>query len=1265
MESNNLDPGLAHLLSLLQAFTSVDNVARTNAEQEYESLGQTKPQELLFMLLEVISASATAIPQHVRSLSAVLLRRLLIKGLSGGETMESIYYKLTAEQQSLMRQRLLFILGVEKDAKVKAGVADIVGEIAGLILEDTNSWPEIFPYIHESIKSADPLDRQTGLSLLGMLSNSYITSQLITSERLSQLISIFQTSLSDEANEGKVMVSAMRALTNLLIDVREESDVDCFVGLVEPIVRGLQIVIQRKGSGQMPASVAIAYVDSLIELTQERGSFFYNQMQQFYQAIIELIELPSKVVGKAVKHMLLEVLVSLAEYSPKRARKMKGPMGEKGFFLSRLLPVCVNMLASITDDPKWLTSQVAEGADDDSIANDDDDDEAEDGGGNGGTEETSKTSNKDWEVAEAVVDRVTTALGLKITLPIISAQLGILLSSASWQHQIAGLTIMGNYLAVTTAIEDKNQLNKHREDVASTLMAFSQNSNHRVRSYAFNAMAQLFYQHGKDMDKDKGITQGALDLALASLDINTNPSVRVRASVLGCLTSLLNRAPTSLLEASAAPILNAVTTTLTLGPLLLQELCVEALLTLVESVKGEKLAEYYDKLMPILKQLLVYAHSQGLESLWGQGLECCALVGEASGKVKFYPDALEMMRSLDSMQSVLAPSSEGHKYLMKAWVRVARCLGQEFLPFLHIVMEKIITSMSQNISDGTGDLDFDELEDRSDIEIIETQDGSFMAVRTAAVEEQSSACQLLYLLVEKLQEHFYPYVEQTVKAMAPLMNSPHEDVRQYCITTVPELIRATAKATTLNSSSSSIGGVDGRDRGPIVTLSEYLFGLLVETIRTESAPDIIMTGLLSLKISLFYSCIDWSALKAAAHASSGGDENSIMKLLQDDPESPVPSKCIPILNVAQMEAVTECTKLLLRDSIQRRAVMRAEAQVIPSGVDEFDEADEQLMVSERMELFYCVADVIGSMFRTHGTTYFPVYMSHWHSTILEMSRPICVKEDRAFAFNVLSDVCEFGLGPDTAQPFLSQMIPILCDAVKDAAASSSSSSHPSSSFNNTSIKPRHIGAYTLGVIAQMYPMCLVPFADMALSALGSSIAAGDEDGDARGECTDNAVASVGYIVEQMEALGISSPSYPHIWNQWLAYLPLEHDVTEGHKVVDQLLRLADKKHPTLITSDSSMVQVIAVVLQVFESKEDLSSPQIDASIARFLQDLVHNMPGGLVHVRNVVSQMRDKKGNEFSTKLERALAFRLGQAKGHLSLSPLATAPIQDVLLKR
>lgn len=96
-----------------------------------------------------------------------------------------------------------------------------------------------------------------------------------------------------------------------------------------------------------------------------------------------------------------------------------------------------------------------------------------------------------------------------------------------------------------------------------------------------------------------------------------------------------------------------------------------AITSLAESVKGQQLARHYDTMMPILKQLLTYSQSRGLETLWGSSIECCAMLGEASGKITFYTDAMEMMAMLVQVQQQLEEGSDVRKYLMKAWVRIA------------------------------------------------------------------------------------------------------------------------------------------------------------------------------------------------------------------------------------------------------------------------------------------------------------------------------------------------------------------------------------------------------------------------------------------------------------------------------------------------------------------------------------------------------------------------------------------------------------------
>lgn len=205
------------------------------------------------------------------------------------------------------------------------------------------------------------------------------------------------------------------------------------------------------------------------------------------------------------------------------------------------------------------------------------------------------------------------------------------------------------------------------------------------------------------------------------------------------------------------------------------------------------------------------------------------------------------------------------------------------------------------------DVDTDDLERRSDIEMVETNSG-WIAVRTAAVEEQSSACQLLVLLIEKMQEHFFPYVERTLSTLYPLLeSSPHDDVRSFCMVSIPELVRATGKA-------------NPHDRTALTTISDFALGRLVHAVETEGNVDLIMTGLQAIKQVLHYTCTIWANVSPNSHS----------------PPPATPATSMPSLNEAQMKALTDCAKIVLRDSLQRRAVLRAEAQI--TGVVDDDDA---------------------------------------------------------------------------------------------------------------------------------------------------------------------------------------------------------------------------------------------------------------------------------------------------------------------------------------
>jgi len=93
--------------------------------------------------------------------------------------------------------------------------------------------------------------------------------------------------------------------------------------------------------------------------------------------------------------------------------------------------------------------------------------------------------------------------------------------------------------------------------------------------------------------------------------------------------------------------------------------------------------------------------------------------------------------------------------------------------------------------------------------------------------------------------------------------------------------------------------------------------------------------------------------------------------------------------------------------------------------------------------------------------------------------------------------------------------------------------------------PRQAAAYALNIAAEKYGYNYIhSYSIGALEALSKSVMMGDEDGNgSRGECTDNAVAAVGIILEVLNG-GASSPSlnYGFMWESWISYLPIKHDL---------------------------------------------------------------------------------------------------------------------------
>ena len=593
------------------------------------------------------------------------------------------------------------------------------------------------------------------------------------------------------------------------------------------------------------------------------------------------------------------------------------------------------------------------------------------------------------------------------------------------------------------------------------------------------------------------------------------------------------------------------------NPIAVQEYCILCLHSIAETADRQVLAPYYAHIVPTLKRLLSQLLSASMDKLCGQIAELICLLGESSGRDIFYADALEMVSLLNEFHRRFErdredSSSDVEIFVLKAWVRIARCMGPEFAPYLDSLVSRVMHFVEQDIS--ASGVDAEEAEQRSDIVLVETDHG-WQAVRTAAVEELVIASQMLLHLFEKLQHLMVRYVVTISDKMMPLLESPHEDVRSFSMVLMPELVLSTAKAYTNN-------------RSVVNSFFDIILGPVIHAIQTESSLELIMTGLQSLKACIENIASDWATLGLNGKA-----------------EALHPSRCIKFLTSDQMEKLSECAKMILKDSLQRRAVMRAEARV-SGGVEEEDAEDEVLFMSSSMELHFNISELIGVLLKTHGHEYMPCYNKLWHETIDTMAHPNCLKEDRQFAFFVVCDVVEFGLlDPEEAKQFFQGVVPFIlecCQGKYDASC-------------------RQSCCYALGIAAERFPREMQPFFSPCLQALVACVGNGEDDDEQRGSCTDNAVAAIGVIIEAIECMGDASllPQVPTMWTQWLAYLPMRHDLEEGRKVLLQIIRCLSRPNIVFSSALTLVDRAITVLIEAMDSS--LVTAELNSSLKEYMR----------------------------------------------------------------
>ncbi|KAH9315236.1 hypothetical protein KI387_023863 [Taxus chinensis] len=923
----------------------------------------------------------------LRSMTAVLLRKQI-----------GLWSKLDECSCHAVKEQILVCLQREETKSVLRKLCDTVAELAASISEE-DEWPELLSFLFECINSEVLRHKEIALLVLGQLAQC-MGSHL--HPHLSVLHGIFQQTLSP-IMPSDVRLAALRAIACFVQSLESSQDRDLFedllLGMMQTLNRALELHEEV---------VAQEALEMLIEVAGTAPQFFRKQLPEVVSSMLQIAEAESLEDG--MRHLALEFLVTLSE----ARERAPGMMRKLPHFIAKLFAILVNLLLDIEDASAWHTAEI----------------ENEDAG---------LTSN--YEVGQECLDRLANSLGGNTILPVASELLPSYISDKDWRKKHAALITLAQIAEGCDKVMTKNL-----EPVVNMIMNSFRDPHPRVRWASINALGQL----STDLDPglQKQFHQQVVPALVDAMGDIQNPRVQAHAAAAvlnfceGCTPEIL----TPYLDGIVANLLALLQN----GNHMVREGALTALASVADCSQS-CFCVYYDIVMPYLKTILLNATDESNRMFRAKSMECMSLVGMAVGKEKFGQDAKQIMEVLINLQR--APMEDDDptiSYMLQAWARLCKCLGQEFLPYMSIVMPPLLHSAQLKpdvtITDADDPIDEEIDSDDDSMETITIGDKR-IGIRTSVLEEKATACNMLCCYVEELKEGFYPWVDRVVQILVPLLKFYfHEEVRKAAVSAMPELLRAGKLAV-------DKGQAKGRDESYVKQLSDYIISSLVEALNKEPETEIIVNMLNSLN-----ECIQISGL---------------------------------ILGPEWIKKMVDEFKQIITASMSRKGE-RTER----SKSEDFDAEERELLQEENLEeeeVFDQIGECIGTLLKLFKSSLLP-YFDDFVSFVTPLLGEDRTAEERRVAICIFDDVAEeCGV---SAIKYYDTFLPFLLEACTDEDAD-----------------VRQAAVYGIGVCAEHGGAKMKPLVGESLSKLNDVISHPSAFLSDNRIATDNAISALGKICE--------------------------------------------------------------------------------------------------------------------------------------------------------
>eukprot|EP00884_Botryococcus_braunii_P020479 jgi/Botrbrau1/7114/Bobra.0165s0131.1 len=911
-------------VAVINKLMSTQNEERKQAENLFNEY-KKQPDVCVTSLVMVLRTQPEPEP---RALCAVLLRKVLTKDDP------PLFNALSSPVQTLLKQELLNCLREESIRTIATKVSDAVAELASSILTGPG-WPELLPYMFQCVQSNVPLQMECALIIFAQLAH-YIL------ETVRQYLGTLHGTLAQclASPHSDVAVAAMRAATTFILAVDDSAERQRFQDLLPHM---LSVLAQSLNRGEELAAQEV--LELFIELAESQPRFLRRNLNEVAAAMIQVAISPA--VEESTRQLAAEFLVTLCE----AREKAPGMMRKLPDFPQQLFNVLLAFLLDIEDDPLWHSADT----------------------------ESSETEGEGplYETGQECLDRIALSLGGNTVVPLASRALPEWIMDPDWKKRHAALICLAQIAEGCVKVMH-NQL----DGLVDLCMRGLQDPHAKVRWAACQAIGQMCTDLGPELQSAKHqlLAPGLMGV----MDDFSQP--RVQAHAAAAIVNFSENCDQDVL----APYLDALTGKL-LGLLqhgqrLVQEGALTAMASVADCAKASFI-RYYDQVMPLLREILQRAVDKTHWLLRAKALECISLVGMAIGRDRFREDAHKVLVYMQQLQATgLAPEDPTSGYMLQAGARLCKCLGEEFLPYLSVVMPPLLNSAQLRPDVAVLDTS-DEEDDNDEVETIYVGDRK-ISIHTTILEEKATACNMLCCYASELNEGFYPYVEQVTNIMVPLLRFYfHEEVRQAAVQSLPALLRCAQLAA-------KSGNYPMADMGYVKQMLDFMWGPFMEAMTKEPDTECLVCMLDSLE--------------------------DIIGMMGSPPQ---------LLTLDQLSLAFDRLSAILDESALRRTHRLKRQQA-----EDFDEEEAEALQEENEEeeeLLDGLAACLTAVLRNYGDSalYLMDYLMPKLGSLLDASRS---SEERRVGICIVDDILEHSAA--CSQKYMGHLVEVLVQGCRDPDA---------------------------------------------------------------------------------------------------------------------------------------------------------------------------------------------------------------------------------------